>query len=247
MPSIPSGPDPSRKRASAESGFSLVEVLAALVVTLLLVVALTPFVGQMLATWARGTETTRAVELLTRGVGLLRHDLRRAIVWTGYGKSEDLMLFRGNEAAMSFPAATGLGPGRDGVEMISITVDASRDGRALVRRRAPLVGSTYASFRDPVVLFSGPFRYVFRYFPREGPGVPVWANVHEVPARVELTIADERGPIFTAPLELPLFASLSAACLASNNLPGCPTSAPAEDDQDPEGWMKKLGLLENAK
>src|SRR5262245_9284501 len=128
MPSIPSEPGRSRRPASAEAGFTLVEVLAALVITLLLVVALTPFVGQMLATWARGTETTRAVELVTRGVGLLRHDLRHAIVWTGYGKTEDLLLFRGNEVSMSFPAATGLAPGRDGLEMISITVDASRDG-----------------------------------------------------------------------------------------------------------------------
>jgi general secretion pathway protein J len=247
MWSIPSEPGRSRKPASAEAGFTLVEVLAALVVTLLLVVALTPFVGQMLATWARGTETTRAVELVTRGVGLLRHDLRHAIVWTGYGKTEDLMLFRGNEVSMSFPVATGLAPSRDGLEMVSITVDASRDGRALVRRRAPLVGSTYTSFRDPIVLFSGPFRYVFRYFPREGPGLPMWVNTQEPPARVELTIADERGPIFTAPLEIPLFASLSAACLASTNLPGCPASAPTEDEQDPEGWMKEAGLLENAK
>ena len=148
---------------------------------------------------------------------------------------------------MSFPVATGLAPGRNGLEMISITVDASRDGRALVRRRAPLVGSSYPSFRDPVVLFSGPFRYVFRYFPREGPGMPLWTSAHELPARVELTIADERGPIFTAPLELPLLASLSAACLASSNLPGCPVSAPSGDEQDPEGWMKEAGLLENAK
>src|SRR5262245_43833011 len=245
MQSIPSEPGRSPTPANAEAGFTLVEVLAALVVTLLLVVALTPFVSQMLATWARGTETTRAVELVTRGVGLLRHDLRHAIVWTGYGRTEDLILFRGNEVSMSFPVATGLGPGRDGLEMISITVDASHDGRALVRRRAPLVGSTYASFRDPVVLFSGPFRYVFRYFPREGPGVPVWANANEVPARVELTIADEKGPIFTAPLELPVFASLSAACLAGSNLPGCPASAPAEEDPDPQSWMKEFGLLEN--
>ena len=131
--------------------------------------------------------------------------------------------------------------------MISITVDASRDGRALVRRRAPLIGSTYASFRDPVVLFSGPFRYVFRYFPREGPGVPVWVNAHEMPARLQLTIADERGAILAAPLELPVFASLSAACLASSNLPGCPASAASEGDEDPLGWMKELGVVESGK
>jgi type II secretory pathway component PulJ len=245
MPSIPSGLGRRPRTATADAGFSLVEVLAALVVTLLLVVALVPFASHMLATWARGTETTRLVELVTRGVGLLRSDLRHAVVWAGYGQAENLLLFRGNEASMSFPAATGLGPGRNGLEMISVTVDASADGRALVRRRAPLVGSTYASFRDPVVLFSGPFRYVFRYFPRQGPGVPVWTSFNELPARVELTIADERGPIFAAPLELPVFASISAACLAGGNLPGCPSSA-LEENQD-ESWMKEHGLTGEGK
>ncbi|HEX5958028.1 MAG TPA: hypothetical protein VFY92_05145 [Hyphomicrobiaceae bacterium] len=215
-------------------------MLAALVVTLLLVVALTPFIGQVLGTWARGTETTRHVELVTRGIGVLRQDLRHAIVWTGFGESDNLLVFRGSEAAMTFPAATGFGPGRDGLEMISVTVDTSDDGRALVRRRAPLVGSTYAKFRDPVVLLSGPYRYVFRYFAREGPGMPVWTNTQEPPVRVELTVTGERGPLFSAPIELPLLASLSAGCLASSNLPGCPSTAPEVSEE--QQWMKEYGL-----
>src|SRR5262245_16973422 len=166
------GRQPASHRASA--GFSLIEVLAALVVTMLLVVALTPFAGQMLATWARGSEAARVVELMTRGVGVLRNDLRHAILWTGYGQTENLILFRGNEVSLSFPAATGLGPGRNGLEMISVTVDASHDGLALVRRRAPLIGSTYGPFTDPVVLFSGPFRYAFRYYSRQGHQLTGW-------------------------------------------------------------------------
>jgi type II secretory pathway component PulJ len=246
MPSIPSGSDCRQtQKKTAEGGFSLVEVLAALVVTLLLVVALTPFVRHVLATWARGTETARFVELVTRGVAALRQDLRHAIVWTGFGERENLLLFGGNEASMSLPVATGLGPGRDGLEMISVTVDTSRDGRALVRRRALLVGSTYVSFRDPVVPLSGPFRYVFRYFPREAAWMPVWNNAHELPARVELTIIGEKGPIFSAPLELPLLASMSAGCLTSSNLPGCPNAAPEKNEE--EEWMREHGLLGDGK
>jgi hypothetical protein len=223
----------------ARAGFSLIEVLGALIVTMLLVIALTPFTGQMLATWARGSEAARLVELMTRGVGVLRNDLRQAIVWTGHGQTESLLLFRGNEASLSFPAATGLGPGRNGLEMISITVDVSHDGLALVRRRAPLIGSSHGGFTDPVVLFSGPFKYAFRYYSRKEQQSAVWASVEELPARVELTIVGGSGPIFSAPLELPVLASLSAACLLGSNLPGCPSSPSQEDEA--RRWRKEFG------
>jgi general secretion pathway protein J len=257
MPLIRSGlalaiaSDPRRKPATAlrsvrelanlgtRAGFSLIEVLAALIVTMLLVMALTPFVGQMLTTWARGSETARLVELMTRGVGVLRSDLRHAVVWTSRNEEESSRLFRGNEVSLSFLAATMPGPGRDGVELISITVDASDDGRALVRRRAPLVGATHGAFADPVVLFSGPFSYRFRYTSRKGQELTAWADPHELPARVELNIVGRSGPIFRAPLEFPVLASLSAACLATSNLPGCPNSQPQQEDIS--RWMQDFG------
>ena len=67
-------------RPLAKAGFSLIEVLATLLVTMLLVLTLTPFVSQMLRTWARGGEVANLVELKTRGLGRLREDLRHALV-----------------------------------------------------------------------------------------------------------------------------------------------------------------------
>lgn len=236
---MPSGLGRRRRRRSASAGFSLAEVLAALVVTMLLVLAFTPFASQMLATWARGSEVARLVDFKTRGIGRLRADLRHSIVWTGFGERDKLVTFRGTESSLSFPVAAGLGAGRSGLEMLSITVDSSSDGRALVRRSAPLIGTSYGAFEHPVVLVSGPFRYVFRYYARDGGELPVWDNRIELPARVRLTIAGQRGAIFAAPIELPTLASLSAACLASQSLPGCPVQ-PKEDETE---WMKQYGLI----
>jgi type II secretory pathway component PulJ len=224
-----------RANPGTSPGFSLLEVLAALVVTMLLVLALTPFTGQMLSTWARGSEAAGLVEVMARGVGVLRNDLRHAIVWTGQGRKENFSLFRGNEVSLSFLAAAG----RNGLRMISITVDADGDGRALVRRSAPLIGATPGTFTDPVVLLSGPFSYRFRYTSRKGQELPGWTNPHELPARVELSIVGRSGPVFKAPLELPVLASLSAACLVNKKLPGCPRSQP--DEQDINKWMKDFG------
>jgi Prokaryotic N-terminal methylation motif len=239
MSLIPSGSEHPHSQPSASAGFSLVEVLAALVVTMLLVLAFTPFAGQMLATWARGGEVARLVDLKSRGIGRLREDLRHAIVWTGFGERERLATFRGTETSISFPTVAGLGPGRSGLEMLSITVDTSIDGRALVRRSAAMIGTTFGSFQDPVVLFSGPFRYHLSYYARDGRELPIWDNQIDLPARIKLTIADHRGAIFSAPIELPTYASLSAACLASANLPGCPV----QPKQEPNEWMKQYGLI----
>ena len=238
MSLIPSRSDRRRSR-SASCGFSLVEVLAALVVTMLLVLAFTPFAGQMLATWVRGSETARLVELKTRGISRLRQDLRHAIVWTGFGEEDKLATFRGAATAISFAAITGLGPERDGVEMLSITVDTSADGRALVRRRAGLAGTAFGTFRDPVILVSGPFRYVFTYIARDGRELPVWTNQAELPSRIKLSIFDHRGAVFSAPIELPTLASLSAGCLVNARLPGCPV----QPREDPNEWMKAYGLI----
>jgi hypothetical protein len=226
-------------RPGPKAGFSLLEVLAALVITMLLVLALTPFAGQMLTTWARGTEAARLADIMTRGVGVLRNDLRHALLWTGPGERENPSRFRGDEVSLSFLAATGLGHGRDGLQMISIAVDASQDGRALVRRSAPLIGDGPGAFADPVTLFSGPFSYRFRYTSRKGQDLPAWTDPHELPARVELSIVGRNGPLLRAPLEFPVFASVSAACFANNKQPGCPNSQPTEEDVSQ--WMTSFG------
>jgi hypothetical protein len=247
MQSTPSGSFRSKQsrgrtnQSSAEAGFSLIEVLAALLVTMLLVLTLTPLVSQMLATWARGGEVANIVEIKTRGIGQLREDLRHAIVWTGYGQVQDLAAFQGDETSMSFPVVAGLERAGTGIEYLSFTVGNSVNGRALVRRRAPILGSTYGSFVDPVVLFSGPFRYLFRYFSREGKQTPLWGKAQlDMPARIELDIADRNGLLLLQmPIAIPTFASLSAGCFASNGLQGCPSNTtPSIDDET----LKALGL-----
>ena len=161
-------------------------MLAALLVTMLLVLTLTPFVSQMLATWTRGSEVADLVELKTRGLGRLRGDLRHAIVWAGVGQVQDQPAFEGDETSMNFPMVTGLGRNGTGLEYLSFRVANGINGRALVRRRAAITGSTYGSFVDPVVLFSGPFRYVFRYYARGGEQVAVWSKGRmALPARIE--------------------------------------------------------------
>lgn len=205
---------------------------------MLLIVTLMPFVSQMLATWSLGSEAASIVELKTRGIGQLRDDLRHAIAGAGYGQGADLAIFHGNEVSMYFPAA-GLGTKVNGVEYLSYTVENSIDGRALVRRRAPVIGSTYGTFVDPVLLISGPFTFVFKYYSRAGQQIAAWsANQFDVPARVELDITARNGLLLGFPIVIPTFASLSAGCFAGGSQ-GCDAMPKPPVDQD---LMKTLGI-----
>ena len=223
---------PKRKVRTSRAGFSLLEVLASLVVTTLLIMALTPLVTKMLATWLRGSEVVSMVEMQIRGLGVLRDDLTYAIAWRGFGRIEDYLVFRGNETSMSFPAASGLSDGRDGLEMIFVEVTNSADGRALIRRRAAVVGSTRSAFTDPVVLFSGPYKYVFRYASQDGDEASIWTDPYNLPARVMLNIVDERNRPSAYSIQFPLVASISAACLANFNLPNCPNQPPPSESSE---------------
>jgi hypothetical protein len=224
------------------AGFSLLEVLASLLVTMLLIMGLTPLVGQMLATWARGSEVAGLVEFKIRGVGILRDDLRHTIVWTGFGKTDKLLVFRGNETSMSFPAISQHGQGPTQLEMISIAVAHTFDGHALIRRRAPVVGTTYTAFSDPVVLFSGPYKYFLRYYSRDGQEKSEWIDSLSPPARIVLNITDSRGHVAGIPVQIPIIASASSACLLSANLPGCPgLPSPPDDNPVLKSFIAALG------
>jgi hypothetical protein len=222
----------------AKAGFALIEVLASLVITLMLMVVLTPFVRQMLATWSRGGEAAALVEIERRGLGRLRDDARHAIAGAGYGRNEDLAIFRGNETSLSFPAMAGLGSSVTGVEYLSYTIENTADGRALVRRSAPMIGSSYGTLTDPVVIASGRFKFFFKYFSRDGREVAEWpATRFDLPARVDLNLTSENGSMLSIPVTLPIFASLSAGCFVNSGLQGCEAlQKPATID--PDEWTR---------
>jgi prepilin-type N-terminal cleavage/methylation domain-containing protein len=212
--------DPSRN-----AGFSLVEVMAALVATCLLMMGLTPFINQLLYTWARGSTIGVIVDMTSRGMGQLRKDLRHAVPLVA---RPGVVAFRGDELHFEFPAATGLGTGRDGVEMIAISAE-QLEGKelAMVRRRSgDVTTESGAEFKDPVVLFSGNFQYMFRYIAQDGTRQSTWSDRPDLPVRVEVEILDGRDPVLPA-FELPLYADISVVCLLQPGVVDCPRASEA--------------------
>ena len=204
---------------SRNAGFSLIEVMAALVVTCLLMMALTPFVNQLLSTWARGSLLGDIVDMTSRGIGQLRKDLRHAVQLEA---RPGVTAFRGDELHFEFPAATGLASGRGGVEMIAISAEQLEGkGVALVRRRSGhITTGSGAEFKDPAVLFSGNLQYIVRYIARDGTRQSTWSDRPDLPVRIEVSIRDGSDPVLPA-LELPLYADMSVVCLLQPRAPGC--------------------------
>jgi hypothetical protein len=204
------------RRTSRSAGFSLVEALAALVITCLLVVGLFPFVGQIMATWTRGSEKASVVDMVTRGLGRVREDLRLALP----PHTEDAV-FRGDGNGITFSAVTDLGLGRKGVELLSITVEHDGDGWALVRKSGLSTTDEPANAKNRVVLFTGRFKYVFGYIDDRGNRQSTW-NAAKMPSRVLLQILGANGPVLPIAFEMPIFAQLSALCMVRKTAIGCP-------------------------
>jgi prepilin-type N-terminal cleavage/methylation domain-containing protein len=214
------------KSINGRAGFSLLEVIATLLVVSLLILALSPFVGVMLATWSRGSEVANLVEQRVRGLGLLRNELRRAIVWSDLGiAASKQLLFRGTAKSMTFPTVAGLGIGRSGIEMISVTVGGVPNMRTIVQRRAQISGLGHTAFANPVVIYSGGANYVFRYYSRSGEEKEVWDDPASLPARIVLHISGRTGTTANiAPVEFTTFAGISTGCLTGRQSQGCPSA-----------------------
>jgi len=205
---------------SRNAGFSLIEVMAALVVTCLLMMALAPFVNQLLSTWARGSLIGAIVDMTSRGIGQLRKDLRHAVPLAA---RPGVVAFRGDELHFEFPAATGLGTGRGGVEMIAISAEqlGGKEMGIVRRRSGHITTESGAEFKDPVVLFSGNFQYIFRYVTQDGTRQSTWSDRPDLPVRIEVNILDGRDLVLPA-LKLPLYADMSVVCLLQPGAVGCP-------------------------
>ena len=75
---------------------------------------------------------------------------------------------------------------------------------------------------------------------RNGSEAQSWSNRADLPARIALKIDDGKSSIVKLSVEIPLFASMSAACFAATNLQGCPIMPELTQHLDA---LKELGII----
>lgn len=172
-----------RVRAGCD-GFTLVEVLAALAIASVIIIACAGLVRNVAPYFDKGARGATEAERLILAVGRLAGDfgsarfvLRRtadgaAIAFAAEQASGERL------ASVAFVAAGGVATGSRDDELVSLTVERNGDTRRLVRRRAIWPGQRTrfedVPAQDPVVLIEGKLDISFVFGRIEPDGGLVW-------------------------------------------------------------------------
>ncbi|MEJ1159961.1 PulJ/GspJ family protein [Prosthecomicrobium sp. N25] len=220
-----------RRGRGRTAGFSLVEVIAALVLTVALVAALMPFAGTVAARWMTGQRKIEDADLWMRATARLGDDLARAVpVMTGDEKTPRLVFRAGSREVVFVRPALSAAAGA-ALEAVALTVEAADDGEALVRRSVPYEPG--AADRDPrefagaTTIASGPYRFSFASVSAKGERRDDWTDPKAMPRLLELTVAPASGRAAPpVPIALPVLAAAPRAAQPAQ--PAAPGQKPAE-------------------
>jgi general secretion pathway protein J len=185
-----------QRHSDREAGFTLFEMLVALVLMVGILAALASVTAQWLPNWNRGFAHVQRTELFGQGLERLVADLSAAEFVTANGKAKQ-PLFEGDEFAVRF-VRTAIGPNtRPGLEFVRISTMSDNRGMALVRARTPFVPlpetakiRDLANFTDPVVLIRAPYRAIFSYAGPNHIWQNSWREADQLPIAIRVSVRD---------------------------------------------------------
>jgi prepilin-type N-terminal cleavage/methylation domain-containing protein len=201
----------SRDRAQGgKQGFTLVEVLAALAIASVIIMATTVLMHNVALSFDRGTSRVDAGERLVLAAERLAADVGSARFVPQAASSGAVAAFLGAPTKITFIGAGLIDPGLrlDGgtpaaPEVVSVTIEAADDSTRLIRRRAawrdPRARFDDVVLRDDVVLVAGRFEAAFAFARMSPEGALTWTSswVGEpnLPRLVKLSLRDRASGI----------------------------------------------------
>ena len=200
-----------RDRArAAQQGFTLVEVLAALAIASVIIMATAALMHNVVFAFDRGTSRVSAGERLVLAADRLAADLASARFVAQGTAAGAAAAFVGEPMKITFIGAGMIDPARrqDGVasaapEIVSVTIEDADGTTQVIRRRAawldPRARLQDVALRDEVVLVAGRFDATFG-FARTGPDGALtwsgsWAGEPNLPRMVKLSLRDRASGI----------------------------------------------------
>jgi prepilin-type N-terminal cleavage/methylation domain-containing protein len=241
---------PNNRAASGCDGFTLVEVLAALAIASVIIMASAALIRNVALFFDRGTRSVTEAERLMLAVERLAGDFGSArFVWR---RTEDgaAAAFAAEQASSERPASViFVGAGRAASnarvddDMISLTVEQDGEVRRLVRRRVTWPGPR-ARFedvtpQDRVVLIEGKLDISF-VFGRVTPDGALawyasWAGERVLPRYVRLILRDRTtGADLLGEADFMVRANAPAACGRADAALACLSAAPPIQTGAPE-------------
>lgn len=230
-------------RGDGEAGFSLVEGLAALALTGLVMAGLATLTGQWIPSWNRGMHRVQQADLFGVAMERIVSDISAALYITHEARATT-PFFGGSPNALTFVRPS-LSPNEGpGLEIVRLKPFSDERGAGLVRQRVrftPLPIETTPesefAFSETVVVLRTPLAIVFSYAGRDGVWRPRWGDVNDLPQRVRIDLVDRAtgapSPMSTTAL---VRVNAPARCARARSLrqcvgPGASGSSEAEESQ----------------
>jgi type II secretory pathway component PulJ len=225
----------ARERTEARSGFTLIEALAMLALTSVIMVGMTALIHDVAKNFDRGTRGVTAGERLLLAVERLAQDFgsARYVVWNSKNGPAVAFMAESNDdglAKVVFVANAGVMSGPQGDEVITLTVERDDSVTRLVRRRTQWMGSRMhaedAIPADPVVLIEGKVDIALQ-FAGIGPNGALqwsgsWTGAQALPRFVRLFVRDRAsGRDLLGESDFVVRADAPAACGRPDASPGC--------------------------
>ena len=210
-------------RRHGSAGFTLIEVLAALVVTGVFVAVVLPYAGRLATHWWAGETAVEAADQWMQAVNRMGDDLSQAVP---YGLGADGLggaAFRAGPDGIAF-VRPGLGDA-GGLESVAYEVRSGRDGATLVRRSRRFDPDGFAGGIGgaPSTLIAGPFRLRLVVVASDGSRRRDWSSADGMPVAVELSANAEppgrRAMLPVAPVLMPIAARAPAAARPTAGTP----------------------------
>ena len=236
------------KRGAAR-GFTLIEVLAALAIASVVIIATAGLLHTIALNFDRGTRGVSNAEHVLLAVERLAADFASArLVPQSEGETSAMVAFVGEPTRVKFVAAGGVAAGPQGEELVSLTVEQTDDGAShLVRRRAAWLGPRARfeglALRDPVHLIDGNVDIAFAFGRVAADETVIWSETWDgqplLPRLVRLTVRDRAsgaelipGAQFMLRADAPIGCAqpdAGAACLTADQPPQEPPKQPVKD------------------
>jgi general secretion pathway protein J len=179
------------RRPNAQSGFTLIETLAAMALMGLIISVLAMITSHWLPNWNLGFARIQRSESVSIALDRISADIGAAEMLHADRQAKTIV-FNGSELSVTLVRAA-LGPNSGtGLDLVRIAETADSDGMAVTRSRAAFApgADETAPFGDPVVLLRTPYRVSFSYAGEDRIWKDSWQDAAALPAAVLLTVRD---------------------------------------------------------
>ncbi|MBO0767010.1 MAG: prepilin-type N-terminal cleavage/methylation domain-containing protein [Hyphomicrobiaceae bacterium] len=162
--------DVGRRRGNRQSGFTLIEIVVAMVVTVLTLGLAAGAFRLLSHSGERGDRLLARHDSLARGIDVLRRDIERLERVTTQRDDGRALVFLGDSSHLTFVAVEPPFPTEPGPYFIAYAIRQGRDGATLTRERAPFQRSAIDLSRlrtgDSAAVIEGPYAMRFLYLER---------------------------------------------------------------------------------